>query len=79
MAADIPSHGVPLPNATATGTAMTLAPTATLPFLTDNVDVSALGFFFTQPVSTQQLVVVLSYCSSCYAAGHFHLPLWHPM
>ncbi len=33
----------------------------------------------TQPVSTRQLVVVLSYCSSCYAAGLFHLPLWHPV
>ncbi|KAI9445788.1 hypothetical protein BJY52DRAFT_410009 [Lactarius psammicola] len=45
--ADMPSHGVPLPNATAMGTS-TLAPTTTPPFPINNMDPPAQGFSFTQ-------------------------------
>ncbi|KAI9451444.1 hypothetical protein BJY52DRAFT_100705 [Lactarius psammicola] len=48
VAPDMPSHNVPLPNATAMGTA-TLAPATVPPFLNDNMDAVAQGFFFIQP------------------------------
>ncbi len=74
---DMPSHGVPFLNATAIDTTtLALATTPSLP--TNSMEACAQGFFFTQPVSMRQLVVVLSYYSSCYAAGLSYLSLWHP-
>ena len=61
------SHSVPLLDATATGaTTLAMPP----PFFADNT--GAFGrreYFFTQPVSMRQLIIITSSYSSSYVAG----------